>query len=152
MKLYYCVITPFNYSMDFRYSTASHARFGGIMLHVHPAHTAGCGGAQACRALGEVLKTHDFFYCRSYSLRACSRLVLVLQETCLRMPNQAYKIVFCHTNCKLDSSTPENSLQAAKTWKFAKFMMFRIFFSSQDEYFQVIHRICRECPGVDNSP
>ena len=72
---------PFNYPMHFCNFTASHAYFGGIILQVDVAHTAVCGGAQAFGVLGEVLKLHDFFDCRNYSLRACSRLVLVLQET-----------------------------------------------------------------------
>ena len=62
--------------MDFRNSTASYARFGGIILQVDVAHGAGCGG-QAFGVLGEVLKLHDFLICHSLGLREYSRLVLV---------------------------------------------------------------------------
>ena len=47
--------------MDFRNSTASYTRFGGIFIQVDVAHSAGCGGAQAFGVLGEVVKLHDFF-------------------------------------------------------------------------------------------
>ena len=63
--------------MDFRNSTASHARFGGIILQVDVAHRAGCGGAQAFGVLGEVVKLYDFLICHSLGLREYSRQVLV---------------------------------------------------------------------------
>ena len=49
--------------MDFRNSTASYTRFGGIFIQVDVAHSAGCGGAQAFGVLGEVVKLHVFFIC-----------------------------------------------------------------------------------------
>ena len=78
--------------MDFYNSPAPYTHFGSIILQVDEAHKAGCGGAQASGVLGRLPKIHDFFDWRTYSLRACSRLVLVLQETCSRMVYHVYKI------------------------------------------------------------
>ena len=104
--LYNCVIPPFNYSMDFRYFAASHARFGGIVLQVDPAHTAGCGGAQACSALGEVLKMYVFFVCASRFLRKSSGFDLVSQGTCLPALYHSTKIELRCTNFKFGMGTP----------------------------------------------
>ena len=54
--------------MDFRNSTASHARFGRILLKVDVTHRAVCGGAQAFGVLGEVLKLQDYFDLRTQFL------------------------------------------------------------------------------------
>ena len=97
----------FDNSMDFYNSPAPYTHFGSIILQVDEAHRAVCGGAQDPGALGRLLKIHDFFDFPSYSLRACSRLVLVLQETCLPMPNQAYNFLFRRKKSKLESSTPQ---------------------------------------------
>ena len=118
----------FDNSMDFYNSPAPYTHFGSIILQVDEAHRAVCGGAQGPGALGRLLKIHDFFDSPSYSLRACSRLVLVLQETCLRMPNHALKILFGSKNSKLDSPILKIRPQAAKTCNFAKFAMFRTCF------------------------
>ena len=58
--------------MDFRNSTASYTRFGGIFIQVDVAHSAACGGAQAFGVLGEVVKMHDFFDFRTQFLRKFS--------------------------------------------------------------------------------
>ena len=60
--------------MDFRNSTASYTRFGGIILQVDVAHSAGCGGAQGFGVLGEVLKLHDFLDCLALFLRKSFRV------------------------------------------------------------------------------
>ena len=54
--------------MDFRNSTASYTRFGGIFIQVDVAHSAVCGGAQAFGVLGEVLKLQDYFDLRTQFL------------------------------------------------------------------------------------
>ena len=54
--------------MDFRNSTASYTRFGGIFVQVDVAHSAVCGGAQAFGVLGEVLKLQDYFDLRTQFL------------------------------------------------------------------------------------
>ena len=63
--------------MDFRNSTASYTRFGGIFIQVDVAHSAVCGGAQAFGVSGEGLKLHDFFDLRTQFLWKCSGVVLV---------------------------------------------------------------------------
>ena len=68
---------PFNYPMHFCNFTASHAYFGGIILQVDVAHTAVCGGAQAFGVLGEVLKFHDFLFCKTQFLCKSSGVDLV---------------------------------------------------------------------------
>ena len=68
--------------MDFRNSTASYTRFGGIFIQVDVAHSAVCGGAQAFGVLGEVVKLHDFLIWWTLFLRNSSGFDLVCQETC----------------------------------------------------------------------
>ena len=63
--------------MDFRNSTASYTRFGGIFIQVDVAHSAVCGGAQAFGVLGEVVKLHDFFDLHTQFLWKCSGVDLV---------------------------------------------------------------------------
>ena len=94
IRLYCCNIPPLGNPMDFYNSPAPYTRFGSIILQVDEAHRAVCGGAQGPGALGRLLKIHDFFEWRNYSLRECPRLVSVLQETCLRMPNHASNFLF----------------------------------------------------------
>ena len=85
--LYYCIITLFNYPMDFRNSTASYTRFGGIFVQIDVAHSAACGGAQAFGVLGEAMKMHDFFDCPAQffckSSGVCQKLNFVAQTQIL---------------------------------------------------------------------
>ena len=112
--------------MDFRYSTASHARFGGIMLQVDPAHSVGCGGAQGASAPGEVLKMYDFFDWLALFLRKCSGFDLVPRKSCSRTLDHLSKIKLRCANSKFNLGTPKNQLQSVKSWYFIKIPTFRM--------------------------
>ena len=96
--------------MDFRNSTASYTRFGGIFIQVDVAHSAVCGGAQAWSAPGEVLKFHVFLIWLTLFLRKSSGFDLVSQETCSPTLYHLALRKFRITHSKFNLGTPEKLL------------------------------------------